>query len=566
MRTSLSSVFAKSRTGVRFTTPTLLTDSRKPKDVIEAYLKCPPLRVAHSENYVPDGYFPKHVVVIGNVDEIKTSFAPGLEYLEDKTSIRNCVQQVLNSVKEHKSKEVKDIKEESFTVYHNSNRAVVAEEEESTSSTKFTLLVTPDVEVSRTLSKNRPDLLMPLLLSKKLKPDTKVIIAHKEEQAVMNASFALSKALPVFGQKSEANNKQAVKGEGDIMQDNKQIECLFLSHSDIDVQSLGNISYSIQLSQYLTDCPANMLNCDAYEELIRDEISDIPHVTMEVIKGEDLAQREMNGIFSVGMAAAEQPRMVILRHSASENSNVNTMSKCLVGKGIVYDTGGLSLKPSNFMTGMKRDMGGSASCLGAFLAVSKLGGLNDGHDFYTILCLAENSINEKSLRPDDIIKMYSGATCEINNTDAEGRLVLADGVAYAAKHLNPALIITMATLTGAQGIATGDIHAGLYTNDVAVENALLQSSINTGDHLFPLLFAPELHMKHYKTEVADMKNSTTSRACAQSSCAGAFIFEHMKHSGYENKAAHIDMAFPSYHKERATGYGVSLLCHYLFSN
>merc|ERR1712002_681892 len=131
------------------------------------------------------------------------------------------------------------------------------------------------------------------------------------------------------------------------------------------------------------------------------------------------------------------------------------------GKGIVYDTGGLSIKGKTTMPGMKRDCGGAAAILYAFYAAVKRGFKQNLH---AVLCPAENSVGPKSTRPDDIHVMYSGKTVEINNTDAEGRLVMADGVAYAGKDLKANIIVDMCTLTGAQGIATGRNHASHISN------------------------------------------------------------------------------------------------------
>ena len=129
-------------------------------------------------------------------------------------------------------------------------------------------------------------------------------------------------------------------------------------------------------------------------------------------------------------------------------------------------------------------MAGSAGVLGAFLAAVHL---NYNVKIHAILCLAENSVCDRSCRPDDILDMYSGKTVEVNNTDAEGRLVLADGVAYATKHLNPEVVIDMATLTGAQAYATGKAHSGVQSNKESLEKVFLEASKTSGDLLFPLL-------------------------------------------------------------------------------
>jgi probable aminopeptidase NPEPL1 len=173
--------------------------------------------------------------------------------------------------------------------------------------------------------------------------------------------------------------------------------------------------------------------------------------------------------------------------------------------------------------------------------------------------LAENAIGPDAFRNDDILTMYSGKTVEVNNCDAEGRLVLADGVAYASKHLEDLdLIVDMATLTGAQLVATGKKHAGILANKPEVEARAIEAGMYSGDLCFPLLYAPELLMPEFSSAVADMKNSVKDRSNAQTSCAGHFIEAHLEES-YEGGWLHVDMAGPGTNGQRGTGYGVGLV-------
>ncbi|HAA54073.1 MAG TPA: peptidase M17, partial [Myxococcales bacterium] len=153
--------------------------------------------------------------------------------------------------------------------------------------------------------------------------------------------------------------------------------------------------------------------------------------------------------------------------------------------------------------------------------------------------------------------LYSGKTIEINNTDAEGRLVLGDGVAYASKHLNPDVIVDMATLTGAQLMATGKRHAAIVCNDDALEQKAIAAGKVSGDLVHPLPYCPEFFRKEFKSKVADMKNSVKDRMNAQSSCAGQFVAEHLV--DYNNAWLHVDIAGPSFTEDRGNGYGVALL-------
>ena len=175
-----------------------------------------------------------------------------------------------------------------------------------------------------------------------------------------------------------------------------------------------------------------------------------------------------------------------------------------------------------------------------------------------ILCLAENSVGPDAMRPDDVITLYSGKTIEVNNTDAEGRLVLADGVAYAVKDLGAAIVVDMATLTGAQLMATGKLHAAIVCNDEALEADAVAAGKASGDLVFPVPFAPELFRGEFQSSVADLRNSVKDRMNAQSSCAAQFIAESLP-SGEPVRWLHIDMAGPVMARDRATGYGVALL-------
>jgi len=205
---------------------------------------------------------------------------------------------------------------------------------------------------------------------------------------------------------------------------------------------------------------------------------------------------------------------------------------------------------------MKMDLGGAAAMLAAFRAAVLAGGLR--RPLHCVLCLAENAIGPAAFRNDDILYMYSGKTVEVNNTDAEGRLVLADGVAYACKHLAPGLIVDMATLTGAQLVATGKRHAAIVANNAELEAAAIAAGLISGDLVHPLPYCPEFFRGEFASKVADMRNSVKDRSNAQSSCAANFIAEHLA-ADYDGGWLHVDMAGPAWAGDRGTGYGVGLL-------
>lgn len=273
-------------------------------------------------------------------------------------------------------------------------------------------------------------------------------------------------------------------------------------------------------------------------------------VAIHTIIGEALRDEGLGGLYAVGKAAAQPPALLVLDYTPSGA----TEHQAWVGKGIVYDTGGLSLKSRTAMPGMKTDMGGAAAVLAAFVTAVKL---RAPTKITAVLCLAENAIGPNALRNDDVITMLSGRTVEVNNTDAEGRLVLADGLAWVCEHREPDLLLDLATLTGAQGVATGQHHAALVTPDADLEARLLDLGRSTGDLLHPLPFAPELHRRELASNIADLRNSVKNRNNAQSSCAALFL-----HANLPKDAppwAHIDMAAPATQSGKGTGYGVGLL-------
>jgi probable aminopeptidase NPEPL1 len=222
--------------------------------------------------------------------------------------------------------------------------------------------------------------------------------------------------------------------------------------ADFIVTSSQAAIENIRLCQKLVDTPPNILHSDAYIAICR-SVAETLNCQIKVIQGKELEQHGFGGLYSVGKAAEHQPALVVLSYhptgnnTESDSNATPAASVCLVGKGIIYDTGGLSIKtPTTVMAGMKMDMGGSAAVLGAFATAVKVGNLKQ--PLHALLCLAENSVGPLSTRPDDIYIALSGKSVEVNNTDAEGRLVLSDGVFYAYKHLNAHTIFDIATLTG----------------------------------------------------------------------------------------------------------------------
>lgn len=373
------------------------------------------------------------------------------------------------------------------------------------------------------------------------------IVMVCERTEIFASACAIARAFPLFTRRSSASKrteKRIVPVEFILVgQNNGPLEVATL-------ECLANTVEGVRLAARIVDTPCNEMNTDHFIEEIK-AVANQLRIVPEIIRGEQLRERGFGGIYGVGKAAAHPPALVVLSHTPEGA----TQTIAWVGKGIVYDTGGLSIKGKTTMPGMKRDCGGAAAVLGAFRAAVKQGFKDNLH---AVFCLAENAVGPNATRPDDIHELYSGKTVEINNTDAEGRLVLADGVTYACKDLGADIILDMATLTGAQGIATGKYHAAILTNNEEWEIACVKAGRNCGDLVHPLVYCPELHYSEFTSAMADMKNSVTDRDNAQSSCAGLFIASHIGFD-WNGVWVHVDMASPVHAGERATGYGVALL-------
>ncbi len=374
--------------------------------------------------------------------------------------------------------------------------------------------------------------------------DTHVVLALDECSHALASGLAVARALWVYSRKGEGEEATS-----------RDVTVSFVAPdgvpTDALVTKIGALADGVRLAGELVDMPPSELHTDRFVEIALTQASRVG-AQAEVIDAEQLEARGYGGLWGVGKASTHLPSLVILTYEPE-----GTPDKILswVGKGIVYDTGGLSIKGKMHMPGMKGDMGGAAAVLGAFTAAATLGG---PHRIHALLCLAENSVGPESTRPDDILSMYSGKTVEVNNTDAEGRLVLADGVAHAAKHQKPDVIVDLATLTGAQLVATGRRHAAIVCNDAELEAEAVTVGRSSGDLVHPLPYVPEFFRKEFKSEVADLKNSVKDRMNAQSSCAAQFVAEHL--GDYEGVWLHVDLAGPSgLDNGRGTGFGVALL-------
>ena len=270
-----------------------------------------------------------------------------------------------------------------------------------------------------------------------------------------------------------------------------------------------------------------------------------------------LEQEKMGLILAVNRASSVDPFLIEVAYRGNPSSQENIV---LVGKGVSYDTGGLSLKPTDGMLGMKCDMAGAAAVLGTIKTIAALG---MKVNVTALVPTVENCIDALSYKVGDVYTSYSGKTVEVNNTDAEGRLILADALSYAVKNLQPTFIIDLATLTGNVVMALGERMAGFCSNDDAMADSLIQAGSKTADLLWRLPLIPE-YKEAFKSDIADMVNSGGRDAGA---IKGALFLQEFVG---DTKWAHIDIAGTAYlskpkyyHPTKATGYGVCLLTEFL---
>jgi leucyl aminopeptidase len=264
-------------------------------------------------------------------------------------------------------------------------------------------------------------------------------------------------------------------------------------------------------------------------------------LSVEVLDEKALADGGYGGIVGVGQGSASPPRLVRLAYEHPEA----TRTVAFVGKGITFDSGGLSLKPADAMDWMKSDMGGAAAVLGALRAIGKLGPKVNAVGY---LCVAENMPSGTAQRPSDVLTIYGGRTVEVLNTDAEGRLVMADALVRAGED-DPDLIVDIATLTGAQLVALGARTAGVMANDDDVREKVVRAAVRTGEPSWPMPLPEELR-KNLDSTVADIANISGDRWGGML-VAGVFLKEFVP-AGV--RWAHIDIAGPSFNKGDAYGY------------
>lgn len=431
---------------------------------------------------------------------------------------------------------------------------------------KVSLIVLPD-EVSRSNSRTRKyftdQLLSSLIDVTKESCGLWIVLEEKAHIDAMAASVARQlKDVSYKTAFSESKNSESKKSK----KSSSRKTTLSIAFTDLDGRTVKATAKtealvdSVRWSMALVDTAPSELNPEKFSLEIKKRFLGNSAVKFSEIVGKDLVKEKLGGIWAVGKTAVKRPRLVCLRYKPKGIKQPKKIA--LAGKGVTYDTGGLNLKVGGSMAGMKADMGGAAAVVSAFDHLVKSGSCRN--EVIAVVGLVENAIGPEAYKPDDIVTMHSGKTVEINNTDAEGRLVLGDCVSWVARKFSPSVIVDAATLTGAQLVATGLHHAALVCSDDELEKKAVETGHATGDMVCPLPFAPDVHLSEFDSVVADMKNSVKNRGNAQTSCAGLFIYSQISDLP-KIKYLHVDLAGPAVGADgRGTGFGTHLLsklCH-----
>ena len=345
-----------------------------------------------------------------------------------------------------------------------------------------------------------------------------------------------------------------------------------IKHISISLEEYNNITLDIekasiqvhkaQIIANATNFTRDIVNTtpeDCYPDVmanIAEGISEDTGLTCTILKPKELRKEKMNTLLAVARASHHKPRVIHMAHTPKDAK----IKVTLVGKGLTYDSGGLSLKPADYMVTMKSDKSGGSAVMGIMKAVAELNLPIEVHGFVGAV---ENMIGGDAYKPDDVLVAKNGKTIEIRNTDAEGRLVLADVLCYAQQEVKSDYIFDFATLTGACVVGVGHYTSGVMGNSEEVKAIVVKEAKNAGELATALDFNPYLK-KTIKSEIADICNISNTRY-GGAITAGQFLSEFIDKE-HIDKWAHIDIAGPAFvehawgeNPHGASGAGVRLM-------
>jgi leucyl aminopeptidase len=311
-----------------------------------------------------------------------------------------------------------------------------------------------------------------------------------------------------------------------------------------EFSEIETIVAAVHACRDLVNQPANDLYPEVMTQQAKKSSKGLP-IMIKVWEEKDLIAEGLGGIHAVGKGSSRPPRLVKMEYKPAGAK----VSLALVGKGITFDTGGLSLKPAESMVGMKYDMTGAAAVMQALVAIASLGIKVKATAW---LCLAENMPSGTATRPNDIIKIRNGKTVEVLNTDAEGRLVLADGLSMAVEQ-SPDYLIDVATLTGAAIISLGNRYAGLMGDEEAIKK-VEKASESVGELVWHMPLPDELRPL-LDSDIADIANVKIGNRAGGMLIGGLFLKEFVGAEQAKKPAwAHLDIAGPANNDSAAYGH------------
>jgi leucyl aminopeptidase len=377
-------------------------------------------------------------------------------------------------------------------------------------------------------------------------------IARAEAVGCVLSNYYFGKYYTKKEKKEGATVKEAVFFAGKKLTDNE------LKEIEKGVKSGGIIGNATNFARDLGNEPSNILYPESLCNLIV-ERSKNKKYTAEFLNLKDLQKIGMGGVLEVARGSRREPRFLILKYNGGSEGDKPYV---IIGKGVTFDSGGISLKPGAGMAMMKMDMCGAAAAIASIEAVSQLGlKIN----VIGLIPMAENMPDGNAYKPGDVIKSYNGMTIEVDNTDAEGRLILADALSYASQ-FNPKSVIDMATLTGAVVIAIGNVASAVMSNDQELADKLYAAGAQSYDRVWQLPLWDE-YDKMIDSDIADVRNTAVPKQ-AGTITAGMFLKRFIGNYPW----AHLDIAATAirdsrsdYNPKNATGAGVRLVTQYLMN-
>ena len=375
-------------------------------------------------------------------------------------------------------------------------------------------------------------------------------VPHQDDATAARVAFGYRLGDYRFDRYQEERLDPATRGRVVVLGDDAGAASEFTN-------DLEHVAAGVYLARNLCSEPGNIIYPQSFVDRVRAQFDGLKNVRIRVLDEKDLKRLGMNAHLGVGGGSSRPPRLLVIEYFAGGERPM----LALAGKGITFDTGGVSLKDGDGMWKMKGDMTGAAVVSATVLAAARRGA---PVNVVALAALAENMPSGTAIRPGDVLTSMSGKTIEIDSTDAEGRLVLSDAVHYAHAEYSPAVLIDVATLTGSVGRAVGPDYAGLFSLQEDLAAQLLEAGAATGEELWRLPLN-DRYFEQIKSEIADVKNGGAGGAGA--SVGAAFIGSFV---GEGQVWAHLDIAGVDYTEEPKpttpkgfTGWGVRLLDEYL---